>query len=235
MDIFLKTYVKMGKERLNKYGFKRTGNNFYRVVNDVYQNISLERSMSGLWCRICFGITPLCKRISYLDVKRGMFTRYELQVFDDKRDEWYYDRLSLERITACITEIMDYIENRLIPFFEKASNAESAYLELCNLELSASLYFNNKILMVDYSKFCMLLKSGDYDTALTHLLSMEEQWIGAYNHKLSAGYMSDEYKFKFEKELNNLRMEIKKIREKDEIYIKNFIKENEAYSRSEIK
>lgn len=235
MDIFLKTYVKMGKERLTKYGFKRTGNNFYRVVNDVYQNILLERSMSGLWCRICFGITPLCKRINYLDVKRGMFTRYELQIFDDKRDERHYDRQSLESITACITDIMDYIENRLIPFFEKASNSESAYHELCNLESSASLYFNNKIEMIDYSKFCMALKSGDYETALTYLLAIEEHWTESYGIKLTAGYLSEEFKIKHEKRMNIIHMEIEKIREKDEVYIRNFIEENEAYSRSEIK
>ena len=89
--------------------------------------------------------------------------------------------------------------------------------------------------MPDYWKFCMTLKSGNYELAATHLKAIEQQNVNSYNSMLENGYLSDEDKVRREKRIAELRKEIDSIESHDELYTQRFISENEAYSRNNLK
>lgn len=70
MNAFIKQYRELCKELLNKLHFQRKGSTFYRIINDVFQTVSIENSGTysfGTQYRICFGTVPLAAKKCFGD------------------------------------------------------------------------------------------------------------------------------------------------------------------------
>jgi len=137
---FMKTYQAQCCERFGYLGFKKLGNTHWRVVNDVIQTFHLQRGRGGLsWCRIQFGITPLCFGFSRNFVWHGCAPNFNHTVFPDCTIwQWQYDSKSEESILECIESLIEYIQTFLITYFERGIDCMSAREE--NLKLFHSMF-----------------------------------------------------------------------------------------------
>lgn len=235
MDYFLKTYTEICKKEFAPYGFKKKGsNNFVRVTNDVMQNFHLNRNRFGYSCTVEFGIIPLCYRIEKDQVTGGLGANH-LKMFEGSVEWWDYDQKSNESMECCIMEIVNYMKEYLIPFFEKGINCTKAYHEICAFEIM----FYNEVFMEDYWKYCMSLKAGDIDQALKHLKAVEQQKLDAYKINMKAfqstGGASEGYEEGVKEEIGKIQKEIECIANRDEEFIQAFIHDNEAYSLNNLK
>ncbi|MCL2049175.1 MAG: hypothetical protein FWG87_10675 [Defluviitaleaceae bacterium] len=225
MSYLKKMYYKACKENFTQLGFVRKKDNIVRVVNDVMQNFCIHVFHGGYSCNVEFGVIPLCSRIKKDDVTLGLCPGH-IRAFEGKWDSYEYDKKSEESMDACVNEIIEQMKKYLIPYFDKSCDCASAYQELCKFEMSAW----KSILMHDYRKFCMALKSGDYDLAIAHLKAKEELDIKGYKtYKVSEGFPADIKRARL-KRIKELQKMIVHIENRDDVFIKNFISENETYS-----
>lgn len=251
MDI-LKVYKARCREEFYQYGFKSHGNNHFRIINDVYQDFLLFRSMSGYECKIQFTIFPLCygldKRYKcggYLGFESGgpyrewgwMFNTGERK--ESRGWMFEYDRNSEKSIKNCVEEMISYIKTKIIPFLERGSDSASAYKEIRSLKDSilGGREGNEYIYDDDDRMYCMLLKMGDYDKAVEYLKREIDEYknlIEEYenlNEDRDETYISPEEKNQeFKEKIVNLEEEMRHVSQRDMDYINKFIKTNERKS-----
>ena len=230
MDYFLTKYHESCKKAFKEYNFKRkSSNNYVRVVNDVMQNFYLFRSWSGTFCRISFCVTPLCFPIQKYHVSTGGPTGYELSNLDGiKRDEWGYTRTQ-SSMDICISELVEYMKNKLMPFFKKADSCKTALYELCELEK----IYNGKIDVYDLNKFYFALKADDYNFALKILYSLlhaREEYLVDFN-----GYRGEGWEKPVLDEISRYREYISLVERKDTQGINQLIRKNEEFSINNLK
>lgn len=235
MDIFLQKYKAMCNAEFKKYGFKNYRNNYYRVINDMFQSFSLHRSVSGDICTVEFLIAPLCRTnlnktscgVSHLKNFEGLYSWFD------------YDKNSEESINDCLSSMLSYMHNYLMPFFEKSSRCKNAYYAICEFEKISgcissdipgySLYSGTKALIA--------LKNSDYDTSVKHFKEIEAQHLYAYkkNQEMLGNNLTTEYTEKFNHKMKLLQEKIEHISKHDTNYINNLISVNEEENLSNLK
>lgn len=226
MDYFIKRYTANCKELLTPYGFKRCGVNYIRVINDVLQCVGLKKYSGGFDCDVMFEISPLCVPDMFEIHPRLPSGRYILRMFEGMV-LWKFDKNSQESIDFCIDNIMMFMNKYLVPFFEQGIDCKSAYYQICEFE---KLAYKNRIRMMDYYKYCMALKFGDYNLALEHIKPFEQGHVNAMESRKANGWLTEEERIEREDKLAKLRKEIELVSIHDIEFIKNFIKENEVKS-----
>ncbi len=103
MDYFINIYKKRCKEEFSKYGFKSFRNNYYRVVNDIFQSFTLHRSVSGSDCNTIFGIVPLS--VEY-KLDKSFVNPCRVSDFEDNRPWYNYDRTLESSVEKCINDMI---------------------------------------------------------------------------------------------------------------------------------
>lgn len=226
MDYFRSTFFKLCREHYSKYGFKRKGQVYVRVNKEIIQKFELFRSMSGRWCRIYFSFAPLCYPIEFhTKQKIPMLPRtFELRNLEGKLfDEWGYDRTE-ESMNLCIKEIIKYMDDNLIPFFEKVDSCETALSEFKRIDELCD--FPGK--GVNYLNAIMLLKIGKYNMAYEILPKLGRPMFEAYRHNREYGV---EYSFErlkeFFDELVHYDLVMKMIENNDIESINEMLRKNE--------
>ena len=238
MNYFIKQYKATCKKEFHKYGFKSYHNNYYRVVNDVFQSFCLQRSVSGMDCTVNFSLVPLCSshEINKLSCNEGG----HLKMFEGSYAWFPYDRHSEESMRSCIHSMVDYIHKYLIPYFEKGNSCKNAYAVISEFEAmskpqTVELPVAHEFPLYSHLKFCIALKNGDYILAVNHLEEIKIQWQYAYQHTIKVWkelqYKIDaEYERKMEADMTKLQKQIELISKRDMDYINNFIQSNEQRS-----
>lgn len=242
MDI-LKVYKSRCREEFKQYGFKSYGNNHYRIINDVYQDFLLFRSMSGFDCRIHFTVIPLCEGIDER-YKCGGYWAFEsgelggewgwtFKTGEHKESRGWmfeYNRNSEESIRNCVEEMISYIKTKIIPFLEIGCDSTSAYREIKLLKNSyaGSREQREYDLMDDYRMYCMLLKIGNYDKAIEYFRQRIKGYQDSIEDKFADHISSDEEKEELKIKIAETEEQIRLISDHD--YVNNFIETNEQKS-----
>lgn len=253
MDYLIKNYIEACKPEVLPLGFKRRKNAFVRVINDVLQNFTIEKISSGWACRVDFSIIPLCLRIEKEYISGGVYPHY-LKKFElisgTPSDSWEYDKHSEASMDACLREIMRYVTSYLLPFFEHATNCQTALPEVIRLEKTLNDKWlasrkssgiedhagpNAGLDLLDSTKYFMALKNGDYDFALKSRQALLQQHMNSYNSMSERGYLTEEDRVRREKGIAELRGEIAHLEAKDTGYFQRLLEENEAYSRESLR
>ncbi len=221
MNKLTKLYKQKCINEFRKLGFKSYRNNFYRVVNDVFQSFGLHNSVSGNSCTVEFGVFPLC--CGSIITKNHTGANH-LKVFENNYSWFKYDKNSIESIEQTVNSIIEYINKYLIPYFEKCNNSRNAYFEICNFQKK----HQEGILMFDCVLFYCALKSGMNDLAIQHLKAQKAHTIKAYNRNIECFEMSVEYEEMIESEIHNIENRIEIIERLDFEGIEKIISENEA-------
>lgn len=256
MDDFLKQYKNRCETEVLPYGFKRKKNVFIRVVNDVLQSFYTEKLSIysyGRECRVGFSVLPLCQKLEAERILGGFgvyyLRKFEISHWAEGDDRWRYKSIP-EDISACIDEILIYINKYLLPFFERANSCKAALPEVIALEklfnenrieslklsdIADKAGPNAELNLSDSTKYFMALKSGDYDFALKSRKALLEQNMAVYESVQNNSYMTKEKLHEKEEMLSKLQDEIRHLEEKDWDYFKIIIADNEAYSREKLK
>ena len=222
MDHFIRFYKKRCKEEFSKYGFKSFRNNYYRVVNDIFQSFTFHRSVSGNDCNIIFGIVPLS--VEY-KLDKSFVNPCRVTDFEDNRPWYNYNRNSEASVEKCINEMILCMNEYLMPVFEKALDSESAYLTIVEHD---NVFKGNS-----YERFCMCLKFGDYINAKKHLQEVIEQHENAFrrNKEALGNNITQEYIQKMEAKIFEKRSLLKLIDNNDHDAIQRIISKNEKRNR----
>ena len=253
MDDFSKQYFERCKTEFSHYGFKRHGNAFVRVVNDVFQNFYLEKLSTysyGKECRIGFAVLPLCQKFKDGRILNGIGLYY-LRRFEvaqcTQTDRWRYEANTIDSV---IDDIMRHFKQYLIPFFKRANSCETAFDELILLEKHfnetrlASLKESNindaakpgsEVMISDSAKYFMALKNKNYDFALASRKMLLQQNMNAFASVEQGVFLTEEALIDRKKNIEVLRGEIKRLEDKDEEYFQNLIQENETFSKEIVK
>lgn len=127
----MQEYIAKCDEEFSRHGFKRRGNKYLRVVNDVVQSFKIVRTTFGHYARIEYDVFPLCMPYDHM---------YELHqhvcVFDDDGNVINYslagvdyDYNNEESIDDCIDKLINMISTLIMPIFLKAIDSKSAFDE----------------------------------------------------------------------------------------------------------
>lgn len=157
-------------------GFVRKKNTYARVVGDVYQSFSFVTKYDSTRLTVEFGVLPLCRRISTIDLGYYDLSYFELNTYEN--GGWVLRRLK-ETIDDHSDDLINSINQRLLPFFDYATNCKKAFSALIKLEtmfeqnrllilehrkeMDCAKPFEERILSID--KKYMALKNGDYSFA----------------------------------------------------------------------
>lgn len=225
MEYLLKKYKIKCKEEFGEYQFKPYKNNYYRIINDVFQSFNLHISTSGSSCTVEFGIIPLS--VSY-DLNKTSVSPYHLKNFENCNNWFDYDRNSLASIDMCIDSMISYMKKYLMPLFNKATDCKTAYAIMCEYD---RIFENNS-----YERYCMCLKFGDYDNAKKHLDEVIRKIEIAFerNKKAFEDENIIEYIQKIEKKLSVHRALLKQIDDKDYQGIQMWLVANENKNKQNL-
>ena len=196
MNTLVKEFVERCKEEFEPLGFIRKGESFVRVRNDVVQVFSLFRFASNHCCTINCGVYPICSKVLSIDVGR-----YDSKYWESvpNSGQWMYFCDEDDTIHRCVGEIITTITKHIIPFFDRATDSNSAFNECIKLE---ELFFYNRkkqleaegrkdcsdsthlyfVHFFDYDKYYMSLKNKNYDFAIKFLKLMMEREVESYNY-----------------------------------------------------
>lgn len=190
-----KQFHQVCKVRYTKLGFTRQKNGYWRVVNDVLQTFSLQFSRDGRNGRICFGIYPLCMDIKYV-VNVG---EYYVGQFDQNLTDWSFDKMLCSSAEECLATTFFLIDSYLIPFFRKAVDCQSAFVEMVDLDFRFDSFRKKRLkqmgdvdeaepieirTLLDSSKFYMSLKTRNYDWAQKHIALIIQSKKESYERAL---------------------------------------------------
>lgn len=176
-------FNKSAAKKYKDIGFVRTKLGFARRCNEVLQVFSCVPKHAGSTCTIRFDILPLSIGIS--EIGEGL---YDLFVLDPEylkwADGWKYNPLSLSSVNACVEQMIQAIDNFLIPLFQKCNSCKTALSELLVIEelfdarRREALSLHNQSdhalpwyehSLFDPKKYYMALKANDRDYALSFL------------------------------------------------------------------
>ena len=235
------------------YHFIRKKNAFIRVVNDVCQTFYIERLGRGPGthvCRIGFCVLPLCQKLDAETIEKGVGLYY-LRKFElsgeEELDGWRYTSTQ-EDASRCANEIIRYLNQYLIPFFERANCAERAFDELISLE---ALFEANRQLylrlagiedlacagvgfsVLDGTKCDMALKNGNYAYVKMKWQALLQQNQQAYENAKS--FLSERLLSERMDRIQRLENELSLLAAEKFSYFQQLIEENESYSRQQLK
>ncbi len=219
--------------------FKRCGNTFAREIGGVLQSFTLKCYRGGGMCTIEFGVSPLCAGIDSIDIGT-----YNLSHFE-KYDDWTYDK-TVESMEQCVDRIFHYINQYLLPFFERSESVEDAWHALIGLE---RLFCENRkqylakqhicdraghnaetSAFLDSTKYYMALRRKDYSTALICRKAVLRQNVDALKAVQSYPWFPEKEIAKREGKIAQIKKEIELLERGDTAYFERIIEENEIIS-----
>lgn len=218
-----KKYKDRCKREFSALGFKSYENNFYRVINDVFQSFTLHKSISGNDCTIEFTVVPLCMGNV---IKKNLCGANHIKMFENDYSWFSYNKNDKKSIDKCIDLMLEYMKKHLIRHFESANNTKSAYYEIYDFQQK---HYKSGVLLSDYSLFCMALKSRLYDKSLEHIKAQKKQIEDAYkrNKECFGKQLDPEYENIIIEKIKKIEFKIKMISNTNTEFIDNFIVENE--------
>jgi hypothetical protein len=247
MHPFVRAYKAVCKELLQPLGFKCKGRYFYRVINDVYQDLALQRFSDGQTYAVFFGFMPLCCGIESIDTIGSTFS---LQSFlplpshaNDRSDEEF-------DITA--KKLGQLIASLIIPVYEKAITTEHAFFEWNRLEEDQwsrmDSYMRGHccvqgIRIVIPPLIFMALAVGDYEFAVNGLRSQiamerpryeEERMLGEEDEKSELdipSILESQYLKSYGRIVREYEEMIRRIETRDTEWIRQLITAKEQKSR----
>ena len=225
MDYLTKIYKEECKKEFCALGFKTCRNNFYRVINDVFQSFCLHKSVSGVDCTIEFSVVPLCMGNV---INKSYCGATHLKMFEGNYSWFSYDRNDIKSIDNCVDLMLEYMKKYLIPHFDNSDNSKKAYFLTCDFQ---QRNYKNGIMLSDYALFCMALKSGFYEKSIEHLKAQKRQTEYAIVRNNNCFGMQID---KIDK-IRRIDYQIKMIAQPDLNYIDAFISENEKNALSNLK
>jgi len=236
MDILLKTYASECKKNFAPLGFKRSGNNHWRVVNDVYQAFHLKRMRGGGACQILFGIIPLCRGIEAKYVRQeSMLIFLPYFLLDCDIMSWSFDPKSEVCIQSCVKNIMGFLQKDLFPYFERGYDCTSAYEENRKIYSCLDRRRNEPNNAEDsffggYPEYCMALKNKKYAHAEGYLAMVIDSRKKHLNYVIQEVSPPETY---IETENLSIAEDIamlERVSARDEPFIQNWIGNNERKS-----
>ncbi len=235
--MMLKMFKNMCKTEFKEYGFKCYQNNYYRIINDIFQSFCLHRSVSGNECTVEFFIAPMCCD-TVIDKKRC--GPMHLKRFEGDNSWFAYDRHSEDSMNECIREICEYMHKYLMPFFEEGRTCKDAYDVIIAFEKVSNAKpseIDPEFTIFAWEKAFLSLKNGEYDLSVKYFKACEKQRMYALERNLAVrgNELGTDYIERINHDLASLREKIKRISERDLKYIEQWISENEARSFSNFK
>lgn len=223
MNYLAKVYKQNCKKEFSALKFKSYRNNFYRVINDVFQSFELHQSVSGRGCTVHFVVTPLCVGNT---INKAYCGPDHIKMFENDYSWFQYDKNDEHNMDNCVYEMVEYIKKYVIPYFHAADNSRDAYFATCEFQRK---HYREGIFLADYYLFCMALKSGLYDQALEHLIAKRNHIEVAYrtNKEYLGNQLQTEYEEEMIKKINLIDYQIEMISVRNIEYIQEFICSNE--------
>lgn len=255
MNLFIQGYRELCKKFLGSLNFQRKGSVFFRIQNDVFQNVYIEdlgKYSHGTHYRVCFGTIPLASKEtlginSFMKKPNLTCGHYVLKKFEVKEkelfEEWVCDN-TLENIRVCLKDIERFFENYLIPFFENTNIAAKALPEVIKIE---ELFEKNRRILcsfddmyryikapyvvnfLDINKYYMALKAHDYVFARECCQALLDQNISAFDAKKAL--LSEEALETKRHRILLLKKEISNFEEANWAYFKYVVECNERESK----
>jgi hypothetical protein len=249
----------MCQDIFREYGFKRSKNNYWRVVNDVFQSFCLNQFRGGRGFEVEFGIIPLCCAIETEQLS-SLSGNYQLSVLSQNRLRqsisnlnranqsatmrvfFGYEVNTIEGIADCMNLLQTCMKEDLLAFFERSTECSSAYREVTLFEASY-LPQSELDLLTDNTKYFMLLKMESYSLAAQYLEQIKAQNLNAYHSNLelaqsiqhptssSIYLLSNEYSARIKSDIASLEEQIEHLKSNDKQWIFQFISTNERKSR----
>lgn len=169
------------KQMLYENGFLKKRTVFYKIVNDVLQNVEIEQCIVRKEFRITFGVSPLCARMT--SVYQGCL--YDLanlchSDYASYHRGWYYGRPDICAKDDCIRSMNDCCQHYLFPLLRSADCCKSAfsimqgvlkYADEVRRKALQSTGFTDEAppfemqCLLNQNLMFMALKNGDYDYA----------------------------------------------------------------------
>jgi hypothetical protein len=240
MDYLWMQYKNRLVDELKGYGFRIFRKTFFRVINDVVQQIILETRRGG--CNVEFGILPLCFPVDKSSCMSG--GRYNIGMFlEEMKAGWPY----ISEIDLILDEFIFIIKEYTIPFFEQANDSRKAYEEIVKFEKTV---YGEKaklgkipggIIMNDFVKVCLCIRSEDFANAGKHMQAIISQNEQAFAINMAKAKESNdprrlqEYQVAFEVKIESKYEFLAKIALPDLDYFSRFVNENEAKSLQYLK
>ena len=180
---------------------------YYRVVNDLLQNVEIWHSSMGCTYRVTFGLLPLCAGITNLH--QGCL--YELANFcisdcTSYNSGWYYEKGNAEAKRLCVESITSYWQTYLSPLFASADCCRTAFpalravfrkfedtrlIQLKRAGISGVTSSFEMQCYLDRSLLYMALKNHDYSYASKALGEILQAEKSGYMNNV-ARYISEE-------------------------------------------
>ena len=206
---FNKIYRQHFSEIFIPMGFKMNKNAFYRLCDCVVQVFNLRTYSFNNNCDFCFRLIA-----TSLPMSEFYLEEYGISYLRSKPNctySWTRDEL----LNTNFSEPLELTSKYVMPFFEKGTNAESAYQTVMDIEMAISKrihpYFG------EYWYFAIQTK--DYDKALQYKRALYEFNKHAYESKLAEYDRSEESKDKLRKERAELESSSQKLECRDPEYI----------------
>ena len=245
MNNLKNTFYQICKENYSNLGYTKQGKSFVRIVGDMVQTFTFVKFPTRPSCTVFFSIYPLCLSGTIsLDFQHYRLDNLFLESDSIKYGGWYVDLSSEESIKKCIRQLTDAIDCHIIPLFERCIDCKVSLRELLKLEDSfdrirkeqlkiwgsedcAELWF--KRCLFDCRLYYLALKSHNAAFARMYL----EHNIASYYEKtkdldryqdLSLAQRSRQ---KYENKLEQLKLHLSHIIEKDMSYFDSILQENE--------
>jgi len=174
MDFFRKTYKECCKRQFGPQGFKNANLTFWRVVNDVVQSFYIWCNRAGNRCFLNFGITPLA-------TGEGAGGLFPATAFPQIANFWWdFNKTSEQSVQICVSEVMQFLQQYVIPYFQRGIDCGSAFIENQNLykNLRERKTQNgdedekpHKV-VGGFAEYCMALKTRNWEFAKLYLKDM---------------------------------------------------------------
>jgi len=228
---FVKAYVSVCKELLLPLGFKCKGRYFYRIVNDVYQDLALKLYRDGKTYSVFFGFLPFCCGLE------------AEAIYTDSGSSFYLENAALilyrgDTESECLKnaeQLGKVISEHTIPLYERVTNTASAFAEWHRIELERQSKSNLSYPLYLFSEFpdyiivepqiWMAITLGEYDYAVKGLRQRIE--IDKWGCNQENGDW-------FRNQIKQYEEMIERIQARDMDWINGFIAANERKSRIEL-
>ncbi len=173
-----KHYHALCKTILAPLGFKRSPDVHYRVTNDVLQYLHMVHYRGAHRFYLVFGAVPLCRSAPVEANCNLAFTGLELFEYSLGKHAISYNEND-EGIAACVAILKTCFEHDLVPFFHNAVDCAQAFTE--NRRIYKT-YASEEDYAIPWNEdeMYMLLKAGDYETALKYAKTIYESRLEGY-------------------------------------------------------
>jgi len=223
---FIKAYISVCSDLLLPLGFRRKGRYFYRIVNDVFQDLAMQRYSDGGYA-VYFGFLPFCCGIETIVVDGSCFS---LQPIVEPPPGQPYGRLpshandkTEEDFHKTAGALGELIAAHVIPVYERVVDTATAFAEWDRIDKLMQSKSNLKgPWYISEPQIWMAISLGKYDFAVDGLLQRIEIDKGGFKQANGEA---------FKKQVKQHEEIIGRIQAGDMEFLRSLICENERMSR----